>query len=127
VKILIVEDSELAAQVMRKNLIQLGARVDIASNAEVAIDFLMKRYDLILIDIGLPKISGYSLAQIIRREEEHRNILIAIPSVIEDDRSIYWHSGFDDVCIKPITKIDLQTILTTWLTISDLHLVKSSR
>jgi two-component system aerobic respiration control sensor histidine kinase ArcB len=68
--ILLVEDDPLAQKVATFNLVELGCLVTIASNGNQAVSLFMENdFDLILIDIGLPDMDGYQVAETIRRRE----------------------------------------------------------
>ena len=59
-KILIVEDEEPIANLIRMNLVKAGYQCEIASDGELAADAISERsFDLILLDIMLPKLNGY--------------------------------------------------------------------
>lgn len=63
-KILIVEDEEAIANLIRMNLVKAGYQCEIASDGEKAADFIeTQAYDLILLDIMLPKLNGYEVLE----------------------------------------------------------------
>ena len=62
IKILIVEDEEPIANLIRMNLVKAGYQCEIASDGELAADAISERsFDLILLDIMLPKLNGYEV------------------------------------------------------------------
>ena len=64
IKILIVEDEEPIANLIRMNLVKAGYQCETASDGETAADLIQEgRYDLILLDIMLPKLSGYEVLE----------------------------------------------------------------
>ncbi len=64
IKILIVEDEEAIANLIRMNLIKAGYQCEIAQDGEEAADKIENRtYDLILLDIMLPKLNGYEVLE----------------------------------------------------------------
>lgn len=64
ITILIVEDEEAIANLIRMNLVKAGYRCEIASDGEEAADKIAARaYDLILLDIMLPKLNGYEVLE----------------------------------------------------------------
>ncbi|MGI6017951.1 MAG: response regulator transcription factor [Marvinbryantia sp.] len=64
IKILIVEDEEAIANLIRMNLIKAGYQCEIAQDGEDAADKIEnKTYDLILLDIMLPKLNGYEVLE----------------------------------------------------------------
>jgi len=63
-KILIVEDEEPIANLIRMNLVKAGYQCEIAMDGEEAADLIAERsYDLILLDIMLPKMNGYEVLE----------------------------------------------------------------
>ena len=68
IKILIVEDEEPIANLIRMNLVKAGYQCETASDGETAADLIQEgRYDLILLDIMLPKLSGYEVLEYAKR------------------------------------------------------------
>lgn len=64
IKILIVEDEEPIANLIRMNLVKAGYQCETASDGETAADLIQEgRYDLILLDIMLPKLNGYEVLE----------------------------------------------------------------
>lgn len=63
-KILIVEDEEPIANLIRMNLVKAGYQCEIAADGEAAADCIEERsFDLILLDIMLPKLNGYEVLE----------------------------------------------------------------
>ena len=64
IKILIVEDEEPIANLIRMNLVKAGYQCETASDGATAADLIQEgRYDLILLDIMLPKLNGYEVLE----------------------------------------------------------------
>lgn len=64
IKILIVEDEEAIANLLRMNLVKAGYQCETASDGEEASDMIEEnRYDLMLLDIMLPKLDGYEVLE----------------------------------------------------------------
>ena len=73
-KVLIVEDNELAMKVNHMMLKEIGCTADEAKSGEEAVTFFSENhYDVIFMDIGLPKISGIEATIEIRRLEKLNN------------------------------------------------------
>lgn len=67
--LLVVDDDETILQLVSIYLEQAGYNVKKASNAEAALAFLQKQqFDLIIIDVMMPGMDGYSLANIVNKE-----------------------------------------------------------
>lgn len=106
-KILLVEDGELTRRVISLHLDELNVEYDIATNGVQALQQVKENdYDAILLDIGLPRLSGDEVAKIIRAKEVFHNIIIAISDATLPNREL-----FDRICKKPVSRSDLQHIL----------------
>lgn len=106
IKVLLAEDHEYN-QVYATNLLQdWGFSIDIAKNGKVAIDMLLaKKYDIILMDVQMPVLSGIGAAKFIRNkmEGEVKNIpIIALTAnAIKGDQEKCLESGMNDYISKP--------------------------
>lgn len=66
-KILIVDDEIITLKITRKLLTENGYEVDIASSSSEAMNFLnANHYDLVIVDITMPSISGFDLIQLMQ-------------------------------------------------------------
>jgi two-component system aerobic respiration control sensor histidine kinase ArcB len=107
--ILLVEDNAVAAKVATLLLTRLGANVTPASTGKGAIEeATQKNYDLILLDIGLPDISGIEVAQKIRAFEAEKNrstpIIALTAHVGKEEEQTYLDAGINEVLSKPLTE-----------------------
>ncbi len=112
--ILVVEDNQDAAELMAAILEFEGCLVQVASDGVSAIAAAQKSVpDAILLDIGLPGMSGYELAQKLRGIEALRNTtLIAVTGYAPDeDRFRAAQSGFSHHLVKPVEMDVLRRIL----------------
>jgi len=76
-KILIVEDEELIAQVIRMRLESHGYEVVVANDGEEGLNMVRKEHpDLAILDIGLPLMDGDSLRKLIKSEPATKNVKI---------------------------------------------------
>lgn len=102
-RILTVEDDELLAQTVAKILTQQHYAVDIALDGETGWQYAVSTpYDLILLDIVLPKLDGISLCQRLRQEGYQTPILLFTAKDSSTDKVIGLDAGADDYVIKPI-------------------------
>jgi CheY-like chemotaxis protein len=104
IKILIVEDDLSSRLYLNKILEKTGATLLNAGDGQEAIDISMDNpdIDIILMDIQLPVLDGYSSAKKIR---EFRNNIVIIAQTaygLSGDMENILLSGFDDYIIKPI-------------------------
>ncbi len=103
--ILLIEDNPLNQRLFCDVLCAYGAKVLTANDAFEAIKQLKKETpDLILMDIGLPHISGLTLCQHLKRVKKIKSIpIIAITAfACYHEKEKLLHLGFEDVLIKPI-------------------------
>jgi len=113
-KILIVEDDPIANIIYRELFKRYECHFDIAESAELALEkFEHEDYDLLLVDIRLPKMHGFEFAKRIRATEKGRALPIvgisAITySLVEDD---FNNSGMDQYLGKPLSIADLDNLL----------------
>ncbi len=119
-RVLVVEDSTLAAKVARSLLIELGCSVDIAENGQTAITFIKSNdYDLIFMDVGLPDIDGYEVTRRIRLFELNKDIRIPIVAltahVDEENKQYCIDLGMNAVLSKPLTKEKAVDILNAFI------------
>ncbi len=100
-KILIVEDEPAIRDLIKIELEQKGYKCDVAKDGEVAADLIeLQKYDLILLDIMLPKVDGYELLEFIKNEYEIPTILISAKSQT-DEKIRGLNLGADDYISKP--------------------------
>jgi len=104
-KVLLVEDVEDTRLFMRIELEEQGFIVLEAENGQVAVDTAVReKPDVILMDLTLPLMDGFTATKLIRQNEALKNIpIIAITAHKEDDfRADAKASGFDAYVTKPI-------------------------
>ena len=104
--ILLVEDIHLNVMVARALLEKLGQFVDVAVTGEQALEKIRsQRYDLILLDIQLPDMSGFEVANRIQQEDLVADTrIVALTANVIKTRQEYLDQGIDDVIAKPIKK-----------------------
>lgn len=104
-RILIVDDEETLCEVLKLNLENEGYDVDIAFSAEQALNFDIKRYSLILLDIMMGEISGIKFAKMLKADVHTANIPIIFCTAkdSEDDMIMGLNIGADDYITKPYT------------------------
>ncbi len=110
-KTLVVEDSKASLKVVASYLERMGITVVPAENGTVAVDlFLAERPDLILLDIMLPDIDGYEVAQRIRQLEkpgEWTPIIFLTSLTRDEDLERGIAAGGDDYIFKPVSDVVL--------------------
>jgi DNA-binding response OmpR family regulator len=113
---LLVEDDPVIARGLREGLLREGWLVDHLVAAEPAVHALSKTaYDLAIVDIGLPSISGLELIRRARRAEIGIPIIILTARDALDDRIAGLDIGADDYLIKPFLLPELMARLRALL------------
>ncbi len=109
-RILVVDDEEINRRVLSNFLSAEGYEVTLAAGGADALDLAAHNdYDLILLDIMMPKVSGYDVCQVLRREHELANLpIIFLSAKIQADDVVTGLSvGGNDFLRKPIAKAEL--------------------
>ena len=113
-RILLVEDSQDARDMLRMYLAQLGHQVYEAADGPSAVEAALRVLpDVALIDIGLPGVDGYEVARRIRATPDGRHLyLVAVTGYGQPkDRDQALAAGFDDYLVKPFDRDRLATLL----------------
>lgn len=114
--ILVVEDNAINLRIMSKMLQALGMSVDAALNGLEAVETVReKEYDLIFMDLNMPKMDGYHTTAEVRKNGTACPIIAFTASVFEEDVVRCIEAGMDDHLGKPVTTKALRTILNKWL------------
>lgn len=101
-KILVVEDEHKIANSIKKGFEQESWACDLAFDGEDGFDLAVSEdYDLIILDLMLPKKDGISIARDLRKEKIHTPILILTAKGEVDDKVLGLNSGADDYLVKP--------------------------
>jgi len=115
-RILLAEDNVVNQKVAVRLLERMGYRPDVVGNGLEALDAVRRQtYDLILLDVQMPEMNGFEVAQTITGEswrEHHRPHLIALTAnVLNEDRDRCLAAGMDDFLPKPLHIAHLQQAL----------------
>lgn len=104
--ILLVEDIELNVMVAKALLEKLEQHVDVAMTGQEAIDKIRSTtYDLILLDIQLPDMTGFDVADTVIHEDlVMQTPIVALTANVIKKREEYLQNGMDDIIAKPIKK-----------------------
>ena len=107
-KLLIVEDDHEIAGFIKKGFIQEGFAVDHAADGEEGLALaLMEPYDAAIIDLMLPKLSGISIIETLRKRHINLPVLILSARRSLDDRVRGIQKGGDDYLVKPFAFSEL--------------------
>jgi CheY-like chemotaxis protein len=112
--VMIVDDHEDAAELLAHILRERGCTVHVAHDATAALQLADQIVpNLALLDIGLPGMDGYELAQRLHQLPAWQKVrLVALTGYgHERDRQRAQHAGFDEHLIKPVDLVTLQRIV----------------
>ena len=113
-KILVVEDNPTNRQVVITVLQALGYQPDIAENGQQGIEMAeVGGYDLILLDVQMPDIDGWTVARHLRQYVRQKQLtIVAITAgVTPEDRQRCFDSGMDDFVMKPFKISTLKDVI----------------
>ena len=119
-KILLAEDNDLNAEIAMTILERVGLQVDRVENGVECVNRIIGKpagtYDLILMDIQMPKMDGYKATEEIRSLQDQDKASIAIVAMtanaFEEDKKKAFDAGMDGHIAKPINIEDLFVVLT---------------
>jgi len=112
-----VDNQRLIAFLIRK----AGATIELADNGRIALDMLDQAeaagtpYDMLLTDIQMPEMDGYSLTSILRGRGSKLPIVALTAHAMADDRKKCIDAGCDDYVAKPIDKTNLIATCAAWM------------
>jgi PAS domain S-box-containing protein len=115
-KALIVEDDLCNAELLKDILTSSGFAIACVSLGQEAVDLaLSQTFDIVLMDIGLPDISGYDATQQIKQQKPSLKIIAQTAYAAQADRQNAIDAGCIDYLSKPLNKNDLLTMLYKYL------------
>jgi PAS domain S-box-containing protein len=120
--VLVAEDNEINALLMRALLTRLGHQAVIATNGEAALESWLSAksagtpYDLVLMDIQMPTLDGIETTRCIRAREAaqpgHKTPILALTAnTLVEDRYACFEAGMDGFLIKPLDREKLADAL----------------
>lgn len=118
-RVLLVEDCEVTVMATQCMFQEMGLWIDSVGDGEAAMSLLSgaTKYDLVLLDLNLPKMSGYALCswytEHCRSQDLSRATVVAVTS--DPDNDACKEFGFDHVLPKPLTAHSCYKVLRRWL------------
>ncbi|NNN65922.1 aerobic respiration two-component sensor histidine kinase ArcB [Vibrio sp. 2-1(7)] len=110
--IFMVEDIELNVTVAKSLLESLGHSVTVAmTGQEALVNFVPEKYDLALLDIQLPDMTGFDVANYYREHYNNLPPLVALTANVMKDRREYLDNGMDDAISKPLAVNAIQSVI----------------
>lgn len=109
IKILVVEDNKINQMITKKILNKMKLNCDIVDNGEDAVDKVKtEHYDVVLMDIHMPGISGIEATKMIRIFDKEITIFALTAVTLEDKMQEFDEAGFDDIISKPFKQEDFE-------------------
>ena len=109
IKILVVEDNKINQMITKKILNKMGLYCDVVDNGEDAVDRVKEdSYNVVLMDIHMPGISGLEATKIIRTFDKELTIFALTAVTLEDKMHEFDEAGFDDIISKPFKQEDFE-------------------
>jgi diguanylate cyclase (GGDEF)-like protein len=108
--VLVVDDDPDVARFVEVNLRSAGYDVTVASDGEEAVHRALElRPDLVLLDVMMPKLDGFEVAQRLRRDPRtsSSSIIMLTAKALSADKVLGLSSGADDYIIKPFDPVEL--------------------
>lgn len=104
-RILVVDDEEDLCEILQFNLENEGYTVDTANSAEEALKMDLPQYDLLLLDVMMGEISGFKMANIMKKNKATADIPIIFITAkdTENDTVTGFNLGADDYISKPFS------------------------
>ena len=107
-RILLVEDEEKVSRVIAKGLVSESFAVDTAGDGREGLELASSyEYDLIILDLMLPGISGTDVLREVRRRNDHVPILMLTARDALADKVVHLEAGADDYLTKPFAFAEL--------------------
>lgn len=102
-RILVVDDEEDLCEILKFNLENEGYWVDTANSAEEALNMDLTQYHLLLLDVMMGDISGFRMANILKKDKDtaHIPIIFVTAKDTENDTITGFNLGADDYISKP--------------------------
>ncbi|MFP4485626.1 MAG: response regulator [Campylobacterales bacterium] len=107
ISVLIVEDNEVNQEVVSMMLQKVGIEYEIANNGQEGVDKFLSnqsRYDLVLMDLQMPIMSGYDATKKIREVNQEIPIIALSAAAMTEDKERALEAGMDEHISKPIDK-----------------------
>lgn len=108
VRVLLVEDDEVLSFVISDNLVDKGFDVHLERDGEAGLKaFQEESFDICLLDVMMPKMDGFTLAEHIRESNRHIPIIFLTARSMAEDRVKGLALGADDYLCKPFSMEEL--------------------
>jgi two-component system copper resistance phosphate regulon response regulator CusR len=128
INILIVEDEQRLAEILKKQLEESGFKTEIAYDGYTGKQLVEKnKYNLVILDINLPIINGYDLCKEIRKTNSNIPIIMLTAFGTPENKLTGFDAGADDYIVKPFDYRELLARINVFLRRSDSNLYTTEK
>ncbi|MBI4365421.1 MAG: response regulator, partial [Deltaproteobacteria bacterium] len=123
-RILIVDDHKVIVDLIRAHLKPYNFELLVAYDGEEALAKIAKSPpDLVLLDLMMPRVSGYDVCKAIKQNKETQFIPVIVITALQEleDKLKAIELGADDFLVKPFNKLELTTRIKSLLKMKELH------
>ena len=116
--ILVVDDSQVVVETVRQALVADGYPVLVARDGIEALDVVKNnKIDLILLDIDMPRMNGYQLCKILKRDESFKHVPIIMLTAKSSEADRIWgvKAGSDEYLTKPFNYAKVKDAMKRFL------------
>jgi two-component system, OmpR family, copper resistance phosphate regulon response regulator CusR len=107
-RLLLIEDEEKVSRFIVKGLMAERFAVDVAAEGDRGLELARTyNYDLIILDLMLPRLSGTEVLRLVRRQNEHVPVLVLTARDAITDKVRHFEIGADDYLTKPFAFAEL--------------------
>ncbi|MCT4615974.1 MAG: ATP-binding protein [Marinifilaceae bacterium] len=127
-KILVVDDHEYSLLLFKTIFEYWGIDAEFFNCSELAWkDFISKKYDIVISDFNMPKITGVEFCKLIRESSDNQDIpfILVTANIRESEKERYKDLNISDYLIKPVDDIKLLSLLNKHLTKSSNKLIEN--
>ena len=122
--VLLVDDNEQNLELLQAYLEDLGCPLRVARDGQEALDEIARQQpDLVLLDVMMPRMSGFQTCERIKKDASTRDIPVVMVTALNEigdvERAV--DSGADDFLTKPVHKIELLTRARSLLRVRQLR------
>lgn len=123
-RILIADDNQANCELLEAYLADLDCEVEIAEDGQQTLDKVASfRPDLILLDVMMPKLSGFEVCKTLKSDLETRRIMILMVTALNElgdiERAV--EAGTNDFLSKPVNKVELRKRVENMLKFKDVE------
>ncbi len=109
IRVLVVEDNEINAKILKSFLTRWQMQIKAAITGVHAIELVKyHKFDLILMDLEMPEMNGYTALRIIREMNIDTPVLAFTATLLENPETLITEAGFTDYVVKPFRPDDLK-------------------